>query len=200
MTQYLCCIHCGPGCPNNDEHDLACPKGCLPYAHQQEDENMSETENIAATALEETLEFEREQWVIERDALTDENARLASLVRTLDGFVLDTTKRLAAALYIAEEDSNALECFQMFFQAYLDTMPTPSKMDMQEHLEEHIDGEREVRAALNALGSHLVELGYDPDEIIAAKQKADQDFLSTLLSGFRESMGNYLETLEDPDA
>jgi hypothetical protein len=181
MTQYLCCLHCKPGC--FIEHDLPCIQGCLPYARQQEDENMSETENIAATALEETLEFEREQWNIERAALSSENLRLGSLVRVLDGFILDTTKRLAAALYIAE-DEDAMEIFERFFQTYLDQMPTPSKIDMEDHLDMHHTEGAEIKYAVDALGSRLVELGLDPEEVISEKQQADEDFVRTLLQGF----------------
>lgn len=200
MTQYICCIHCGPACPSDDEHDLPCIKGCMPYAHRsKEDENMSETENVAATALEETLEFEREQWNIERAALSSENLRLGSLVRVLDGFILDTTKRLAAALYIAEDDIDALEVFQRFFQTYLDTMPTPSKIDMEEHLDMHHDEEAEIKYAVDALGSRLVELGLNPDEVIAEKQQADEDFVRTLLQGFNTKTDGD-ETDPDDDA
>jgi len=214
MTHYLCCLHCGPAC--STKHDLPCMQGCLPYARQQEDEMMTEDlptstseipTNIPAEALQEMLDFERSRWDEERAELTERVDKSAALAKMLDDFILSTVVNLGAMVYSVRGGKDPDDALELFFTEFLDHMPTPSKIDLQEHLDEdHALAVENTRDA-QALIDFLIAEGYDPEGIIAEKRQADSDFIKTILGGMMSASFNdehlsddALEADDDPDS
>jgi hypothetical protein len=183
----------------------------LPYARKQEDETVTETpwfaekttsdtpENIPAEALEEILEFERARWDEERAELIEGFDKASALSKMLDEFILSTAMNLGAMIYgVRRGSSSAEDALDLFFTEFLDQMPTPSKIDLQEHLDEdHALAVENTRDA-QALVDFLVNQGYDPEEIIAEKRQADTDFIKTILGGMM-SASEAMEHLSDDE-
>jgi len=138
-------------------------------------------ENIPAEALQEALEFERAQ----HEIVTEERDLLIDSMRRTNKFILDSVIAMGVEITKAREGlMSGGEAFSKFFSDYLDHMPTPSRMDLEDHLrDDHLlAGDREN--AVSALSDALTNLGIDPDAIIEAHQEEEQRFIQTLLGGF----------------
>jgi len=217
---YFCCRHCAPGCGYANRHALGCAQGCLPYTNrQQEDETVTETpwyaekttsdipSNIPAEALQEMLDFERSRWDEERAELIENFDKASALSKMLDDFILSTVVNLGAIIYSVRGGRDADEALELFFTEFLDHMPTPSKIDLQEHLDEdHALSAENVRDA-QSLIDFLIAEGYDPEAIVAEKKQRDQDFIKTILGGMMSASFNdepisddALEADDDPDS
>jgi len=217
---YKCCEHCASPCFMADEHELACIKGCIPYAstRQPEEGSMSQpdTENIAAEALQETLEFERAQWEHERKHMRAEIDAGDFVSREDENFIVSQAAQIGHDLVHEElallDDSSteeAVEALSLVFKRYIDGMPTPSKA----HLKAEVQiGQRDLAIVIrerSILASHLDSMGIDPVALIAAKDAEDQDFISTIMAGFSNPFDQQMsagftddeiEADEDPDA
>jgi hypothetical protein len=158
--------------------------------------------NIPAEALQEMLDFERSRWDEERAALIERVDKSAALAKMLDEFILSTVVNLGAMVYSVRGGKDAEDALDLFFTEFLDHMPTPSKIDLQEHLDEdHALAVENTRDA-QALVDFLVTEGYNPEVIIAEKRQADTDFIKTVLGGMMTNLisDDELEADDDPDS
>jgi len=217
---YKCCEHCASPCFMADEHELACIKGCIPYAatRQSGDEIMStpNTENVPAEALEEMLEFERARHEEEVERLMKEIRAGDEVGEEDERFIVAQAAQIGHDLIHEEmavlEDSSteeAVDAITRVFMRYLDGIPTPSKMALR------VEGEicqRNLAVVLrerSILASHLDSMGIDPVALIAAKDAEDQDFISTIMAGFSNPFDQQMsagftddeiEADDDPDS
>lgn len=214
MTQYMCCKHCEPGCPSHNSHDLTCILGCLPYtANQQGDKEMSQPlsseppyyekkqspENVPAEALEETLEFERARWEEQREELVSQLSNLMDALSKMDSFMLDSVVNMGQALRSVQSDLiSGEDAIKAIIGNFINEMPTPEKMDLEQHLSDEHFALDEVSRREDYLRGFLNEHGYDPDAIVEDGRTRDQDFLRTLLEGFGQQSADFDD--EAPDA
>lgn len=196
--RYMCCQHCDPYCTMMDEHTFPCIYDCLPYTRQEKEElemsgPMSSEpgfpENIgdipanpAAEALTEQLEFERDQWETERNQLTFRLKRATDAVSRLDDFVLESVVNFSQALG-ATEETNDLEPMKHYLAMFINAIPTPAKMELEEEVVHIAKALAESTVQANAFGNYLEKIGDDPHMILEEAEQANQDFISTILGG-----------------
>jgi hypothetical protein len=86
---------------------------------------------------------------------------------------------------VRSEQISADEGLTNFFANFLDQMPTPSKFDMQEHIDEDHEHTDAIVRNTKALATYLINLGYDPEVIIEQADQAERDFIQTIVDGLR---------------
>lgn len=201
---YMCCKHCEPVCPSNNEHELTCIRGCLPYTstRQNRDEKMnqpsSETpwfaekttsdipENVPAEALQEMLDFERARWAEEKEEMALAIEHAGEMVQAFDDYILNSIVNIGALM--SATDAGILEpedALKRILGGFINDLPTPRVMDMQKHLDDDHKYTNEVVLSADILAEFLVSKGFDPDLIIAEKKQENEDFIKTLIDGFR---------------
>ncbi len=166
----------------------------MPYTRQEEEKPMTDLPrntddipgNVPAEALEEILEFERAQWEEERADLNSRLEAMGKISKVLDEFVLSTTMNLGGMLSAIKADEiDPEDAITNFFANFLDQMPTPSKLDLQEHLDDDHQFTNELAYDARAMANYLTNLGYDPEAIVEEAKQADSDFIQTILGGMR---------------